>query len=170
MAGKAVANAAEETTKEEVAVRNGGFSTDELRELASFEDVQKLFASHGITVIDAADELGDGFMLVDNDDKPKFEGREMMLLSWHFAEGDYKREDGTKSEFVAVRFVSPEPTGGIGKYVLTDGGAVIYKDLKEYTVRTGIASAMYLKKGLRVSRYSNEHSDDNVTCYLDLSK
>jgi len=169
VAGKAVQNPTQDSAAE-VAVRNGGFTADELRELSSFEDVQALFASHGIKVVDAADEIGDGFILLDNDDKPKFEGREMLILSWHFAEGDFKREDGTKSEFVAVRFVSPEPTGGMGKYVLTDGGTGIYEQLKGYTVRSGVASGMFLKKGLRVSRYANEYSDDNVTCYLDLSK
>lgn len=168
MAAKAVENASKETVKD-VAKRNGGFSTEEMRQLTSFADVEKLFESHGMQIVDAAAEIGDGFALLDNDDKPKFEGREMMLLSWNFAEGDYKREDGTKSEFVAVRFVSPEPNGEIGKYVLTDGGAGIYQQLKDYTVRTGVAAAMYVKKGLRVSRYSNEYSDDNVTCYLDLS-
>lgn len=168
MAAKTAENSKQETTKE-VASRNGGFSAEEMRNLASFDDVQKLFEAHGIHVVDAAAEIGDGFALIDNKDKPKFEGREMMLLSWAFAEGDYKREDGTKSEFVAVRFVAPIDGGGIGKYILTDGGAGIYQQLKEYTVRTGVASGMYVKKGLRVSQYSNEYSDDNTTCYLDLS-
>jgi len=83
VAGKAVQNPTQDSAAE-VAVRNGGFTADELRELSSFEDVQALFASHGIKVVDAADEIGDGFILLDNDDKPKFEGREMLILSWHF--------------------------------------------------------------------------------------
>lgn len=157
-----------EPTKE-VAVSNGGFSTEEMRGIQSFADVEALFAAHGIKVVDASEEIGDGFALVDNSDKSKFEGRQMMILSWHFAEGDFKRQDGEKTEFVAVRFVAPEPTGGIGKYVITDGGAGIYKQLREYTDRTGVASGLFVKKGLRASRYANEFSDENVTFYLDLS-
>lgn len=169
MAGKAAANPTEETTQE-VAKSNGGFSTEEMREIASFDDVQKLFEAHGIQVVDAAEEIGDGFSLVDNDEKSRFEKREMMILSWAFGQGDFKRLDGTQSEFVAVRFVSPEPTGEIGKFVLTDGGTGIYKQLREYTDRTDKTAGLYVKKGLRSSHYSNEFSDDAVTFYLDLSK
>lgn len=156
-------------TGAEVAVSNVSFSADEMRELATFEDVQALFEAHGVTVVNAAEEIGDGFVLLSKDDKPKFEGVAMMLLSWVFAEGDHKKEDGTKGEFVAVRFVTREMNGTIGKYILTDGGTGIYEQLKSYSVRSGNKQAMYVPKGLRVSRYSNEYSDDNVTCYLDLS-
>lgn len=173
MAAKANANATEEAVAasngKEVAVSTG-FTTEEMRQIASFQDVQDLFAAHGITVVDAAEEIGDGFALVENDQKSRFEKREMMILGWSFSEGDFKREDGTKSEFVAIRFVSPEPTGGFGKYVITDGGSGIYQQLREYTDRTGVVAGLYVKKGLRSSRYANEYSDDAVTFYLDLSK
>lgn len=151
-------------------VKANGFTADELRGITSFDDVNKLFADHEIKVVDAAEEIGDGFMLVDNDDKSKFERVEMMVLSWSFAEGDHTREDGTKSEFVAMRFVTREHNGSIGKYVVTDGGTGIYKQLREYTNRTGSTGGLYVKRGFRVSRYANEYRDNNETVYLDLSK
>lgn len=162
------ANSSEETTTD--IVKQNGFSSEELRGIASFADVQKLFADHEIKVVDAAEEIGDGFALVENEKKSQFCGREMMILSWAFGEGDFRKEDGSKTEFVAMRFVVQEQTGGVGKYVITDGGTGIYKQLREYTDRTGVTGGLYVKKGLRESRYSNEYSDDAVTHYLDLSK
>jgi hypothetical protein len=149
-------------------IKQNGFSREELRGIASFEDVQKLFAEHEIQVVDAAEEIGDGFALADN--KDAFIGREMMVLSWAFGEGDFKKEDGTKSEFVALRFVCRESNGSVGKYIITDGGVGIYQDLRDYTDKTGVTGGLYVKKGLRASRYSNEYTDDGVTHYLDLSK
>lgn len=158
----------EETTTEVVKANN--FSAEELRGIASFADVQKLFAEHDIQVVSAADELGDGFQLVSTDEKDQFIGREMMILSWAFGEGDVKKPDGSKSEFVAMRFVVAEQGGGVGKYVITDGGTGIYKTLREYTDRTGNTGGLHVKKGLRASRYTNEFTDDGVTHYIDLSK
>lgn len=158
----------EETGTEVVKANN--YSAEELRGIQSFADVQKLFSEHGVTVVSAADELGDGFQLVSTEEKDQFIGREMMILSWAFAEGDVKKPDGSKSEFVAMRFVCQEQGGGVGKYVITDGGTGIYKTLREYTDRTGLYGGMHVKKGLRASRYTNEFTDDGVTHYIDTSK
>ena len=163
MASKATATAAQESVSTEVAVRNG-FSTEELRGIQSFADVQALFAEHQIQVVDAAEEIGDGFALTDN--KDQFIGREMMILSWAFGKGDF----GDDSGFVAMRFVVQEANGSVGKYVITDGGTGIYADLKKYTERTGVTGGMWVKKGFRKSEYSNEHTEHGVTHYLDLSK
>src|SRR4249919_1280241 len=83
-----------ESASSDVAVRNG-FSAEELRGLQSLSDVQALFAGHGIDVIDASEELGDGFALVKN--KDQFIGRQLMVLSWAFGAGDF----GEGSGFVA---------------------------------------------------------------------
>lgn len=150
-----------------VAVRNG-FSVDELRNIQSMADVEQLFKSHDITVVDAAEEIGDGFALVNN--KDRFIGQQMVLLSWNFAQGDHKDEDGNPTVFVAVRFVVQESNGTIGKYVITDGGVGVRKQLQDYTERTGVTGGMIVPKGLRKSEYSNEKADNAVTYYLDLSK
>lgn len=156
-----------EAVTDAVAVRNG-FSVDELRGIQSFADVEALFQAHNITVVDAAEEIGDGFALVDN--KDLFLKRQMMILSWNFAQGDHKKDDGSPTEFVAVRFVVQEPNGSVGKYVITDGGVGICKQLRDYTDRTGVTGGLMVGKGLRKSEYSNEHADNATTYYLDLSK
>ena len=163
MASKAAATTEQETTATDVAVRNG-FSTAELRGLQSLADVQALFESHDIAVVDASEELGDGFALVKN--KDQFIGRGMMVLSWAFGAGDF----GEGSGFVAVRFCVQETNGTLGKYVLTDGGTGIYATLKEYTERTGLTGGMYVKNGLRKSEYVTEENENAVTHYLDTSK
>jgi hypothetical protein len=167
MASKAAATTTQDSTSTDVAVRNG-FSTEELRGIQSFADVQALFAEHNMEVVDAAEEIGDGFALTDN--KDQFIGRQMMILSWVFAPGDFKDEHGNPTEFTALRFVVQESNGSVGKYVITDGGTGIYKQLREYTDRTGVTGGMFVKKGLRKSEYANEYRDNNVTHYLDLSK
>lgn len=162
------ANVSEETSTE--IIKQNGFTTEELRGIASLADVNALFAEHNIKVVSAAEEIGDGFQLVATEDKGQFEGREMIILSWAFGEGDVKKADGSKSEFAAMRFVCQEQNGAVGKYVITDGGTGIYKQLREYTDRTGNTGGLHVKKGLRASRYANEFTDDGVTFYLDLSK
>lgn len=167
MASKAAQDSAAVVTPESadnsVALRNG-FSAEELRGLETLADVQAMFEAHGITVIDAAEELGDGFALVKN--KDQFIGRGMMVLSWAFGAGDF----GEGSGFVAVRFVVQEANGSLGKYVLTDGGTGIYATLKEYTERTGVTGGLYVKNGLRKSEYKTDENENAVTHYMDLSK
>lgn len=143
-----------------------GFSTEELKGLNSFEDVEKLFASRGETVVSASEELGDGFALLNN--KAVLEGRPMFLISWAFSKGDFSEE------FVSVRVMCHMDGGAIGKFVINDGGTGIRKQLREWSDSNGgRAGGMFVNKGLRRSEYDYTDEKGNTskaeTWYLDTS-
>lgn len=144
------------------------FSTDELKNLQSFEDVESLFAQREIEIQSASEELGDGFAFIEN--KSILENRALMLVSWTFNDGDFDKE------FVAVRAMCRMDNGTVGKFVFIDGGEGIRGQLRAYTdadekKRQG---GLFVAHGLRVSEY--DYTDEKTgktspakTWYLDTS-
>jgi len=139
-----------------------GFTTEQLKNLTSFEDVEALFRERGEEIVSASEELGDGFALLDN--KAILEDRPLMFVSWTFAKGDFAEE------FVSIRVMCRMDNGTIGKYVINDGGTGIRKSLREWSnANQQRMGGMFVPKGLRKSEYSNEYSDHAVTWYVDTS-
>lgn len=150
-------------------------SDDSLRGIDSMQAALAVLRDSGVEPVNIADEMGDGFSLMENaDDKRTLVKREMLILSWEFRPGDFG-DDG----FVSMLVV----TGDGGKYRVNDGSTGIAAQLREYTERTGREHAMYLPRGFRVSDYHIHREtrepvaksydgpkDPASTFYLDTSK
>jgi hypothetical protein len=162
-----MANAKNPAASTEIEQKWEQFSTDELKGLQSFEDVEKLFAQREMHVDSASEELGDGFAYIEN--KSPLENRPVMLVSWSFNDGDFEKE------FVAVRAMCRMDNGTIGKFVFIDGGEGIRSQLRQYTdAHKGQQGGLFVAKGLRVSRY--DYTDEKTgktspaeTWYVDTS-
>lgn len=137
------------------------FSDDAIRDLSTFADIAALFPDG---IIDGAQELGNGFSILDSDDKGQLCNVPLVLIEWRFS-------DGNMGEFVSILTAQLSETGDIVRRVIVnDGGTGIYQQLKEFTSRTGRSAGMVLRKGLRESKYEYEDSDGvkrpAVTYYL----
>lgn len=158
----------------EALVKYTGFTNEELKGLQSFEDIEALFRSRGEEIHSAADEMGDGFTLLDN--KDILVNTPLMVVSWVFAQGDYKNPvTGEPGEFVSARMMCRMENGTVGKFIVNDGGTGICKQLKEYSESHNAdggapkQGGLYVPKGLVKSEYSNEYTDEGVTYYLSTS-
>ena len=138
----------EDTTA--VAIPEPNYDDNALRTITSFADAINLAGETFGTVEDASDVLGDGFRLLkEGDGKTQLCGKPLMLLEWNFYTST---EFG--GEFAAIRLVSQEPNGSIGKWVVNDGSTGIAKTLKEYTERTGgKRGGLMVRNGFRESTY-----------------
>lgn len=153
-------------TTQDVSTRGPRYSDDELLGIDSFDAALEL-AQRELGGIAAADqEIGNGFSILDNDRKDILVGAPMLLLSWNFNIGDF-------GPFVSAMVVA-KVGGQTLKYVLNDGSSGIFRQLDEYSNRTGRMGGLIVRKGLRVSEYEYEDPQSGEkrpakTYYLDTS-
>lgn len=146
----------------EVVVPGKNITTDELASLKSFEDALSLVtAKVGETNLGvAAEEIGDGFKLLDN--KDQLCGVAFIAVTWDFHNGDH-------GEFVSVKLMTRDGT----KYIVNDGSTGIRDQLTAYTNKKGTQGGLFCEKGLRRSDYKYtdpEGKESNATTYyLDTS-
>lgn len=132
------------------------FEPDDLRSIASFQDAMRLVEDTlGGTVVDASEEIGDGFTMLD--DKDKLINVPFIALQWRFTPGDFGKQ------YVIMRVVTD--TGD--KYVITDGGTGIAQQMASFTERTKRTGGLLVKRGLRKSEYDNEFGH-GTTHYLNV--
>lgn len=159
-----------QSTETGIVVRGAEFSEEEYAGIQNFNDAMRLLNDSGITVVDASEEIGDGFTLIKSDEeKAKLVGVPMILISWNFNAGDFAKT------FVSIRGITQD---GL-KFVLNDGGTGIRDQLDKYTGQMG---GLFVPHGLRRSDYGLDSenkpvklgSPDQVgkatTFYLDTSK
>lgn len=140
----------------DVAIPQANYDNDTLRTVDSFDAAMQLVTETLGAPADASQELGNGFAICEN--KDVLIGQAIILISWSFSMGDF-------GEFVSANVV----TQAGAKWVVNDGSSGIYKQLREYTDRTGRNGGMLVKRGLRKSEYSNDFTEHGVTHYLDTS-
>lgn len=149
---------ASEAPKEEptTAVATGdGYSTEDLRAVTSIEDALQLAAREHGGVVEASGEVGDGFTLLDKDEKMRLVGVPLLFLEWQFNPGDYG------GNFVSARVFQFGEQGGIaGRFIINDGSTGIYETLREYTERTGRTGGLLVKRGLRASTYNLDENNE----------
>lgn len=126
------------------------FSDTDLRGITSFEDALRLAAEKYGSVIDAADEIGSGFVMLD--DKDKLVNEPFVIISYTFPEGDFRNDDGELSHFAVMRVVTKHGD----RFVVTDGSHGIYSQLDEFYVRSGRKGGLLVGGGLRKSTYETE--------------
>lgn len=159
-----------EATEKGIVARGAQFSEDEYAAIQSFNDAMRLLSDAGITVANAADEIGDGFVLIKGDDeKARLVGVPFILISWNFNVGDFGKP------YVSARGITQT---GI-KFVLNDGGTGIRDQLDKYK---GDMGGLFVPHGLRRSDYGLDAENNPVklgspesvgkatTFYLDTSK
>lgn len=132
----------------EVASQPSAYDRDTLRQLNSFDAAVALATEAYGPVEDVADELGDGFALLDSDHKGRLIDVPLLFLEWSFYPGEFG------SKFVAARVMARNPDGGTSKYIVNDGSTGIADQLAEYSKRTGKYGGLMAKRGLRASEYT----------------
>jgi hypothetical protein len=149
-----------------VAIKGTRFEDADLANIDSFDAALGLLAEQGITVESADEVLGNGFAVIK--DKGILCGVEMLILSWQFNAGDM-------GEFVSANVVARMPGQKTpAKFVINDGSSGIFKDLKNYTTKTGRTAGLHVKNGLTRSDYTYEDESTGekrpaTTFYLDTS-
>lgn len=142
------------------------FADAELRGITSFEAAIAAVEGKFGSVADASEEIGSGFVMLD--DKEKLIGETFIIVSFSFPQGDYRDDNGELSHFAVARLVTQRGD----RYVITDGGHGIYSQLDEFAVRSGRAGGLLVRGGLRKSEY--EYVNDKgitqpaVTYYLNV--
>lgn len=134
------------------------FTREQYAGIENFDQAIALAEAEFGTVVIASDDplLGTGFKKTTDEDKDRLVGVPLLLLDWRFNSGDY----GDK-EYVSIHAVS-SVDGKAQKWILNDGGSGIYRDLKEYTTKTGRQGGLAVRKGLRSSTYPTNPEKDGL--------
>lgn len=149
-------------------IRSVHFDPETLRDIRTFDDALRLASQEFGNVLDASEEIGDGFSLLA--DKDKLIGVPIIFLSWTFSEGDYiDAETGEKSEFVTARVVAKYGPDAYSKHILNDGGTGIRRQLRQLTDRDGRTGGLVSRNGLRRSDYELPDGSPATTHYIDTS-
>jgi hypothetical protein len=137
-------------------------SSDELSALNSFDDALRLVqAKVGETNVGvAADEIGDGFKLLDN--KDQLIGVPFIGITWDFHQGDH-------GEFVSLKLMTKD---GL-KFIVNDGSTGLRDQLIAYSKKKNTQGGLFCEKGFRRSdyTYTDEKGKESpaTTYYLDTS-
>ena len=132
-----------ESVKEIILEKQPRLFTDEsLAAIDSFDAVLALVRAQGLATANASD-LGNGFVLLANKDKPKLIGVSLVILDWRFNAGDH-------GEFVSMMVLTKDGK----KYIVNDGSTGIYENMKALTRKLGGGRAVtYVPKGFTQSDY-----------------
>jgi len=159
--------ATKEDPKAEVIKMPPKFDEDELRALDNWEAAIALTQEQTGTIASAAEEMGDGFRLLDTKEKRLLIGVPCIFMEWRFSMGDM-------GEFVSARIAARHGHDSLGKYIINDGSTGIYSQLLAYTEKHNVYGGLVSERGLRVSNY--EWEDPNTgekkpatTFYIDTS-
>lgn len=142
-----------ETVKEIMPIKQPRLFTDEtLAAIDSFDAVLALVQSQGLATANASD-LGNGFVLLANKDKPKLVGVSFVILDWRFNDGDH-------GEFVSMMVLTKDGK----KYIVNDGSSGIYENMKTLTRKLNDGRAVtYVPKGLTQSDYFFDETQPDGT-------
>jgi len=148
-ARKAQADQSELTGKELAPTH---FSKDELSAIDDFDAAIALAIGAYGDIVDAGDDIlfGDGFKVAtDKVKRNRLCDTPLLFLDWAFKESEFDPE----REWVVAHVVQRLENGGVAKWVITDGGTGIARDLRAYTDKTGRDGGVLFNEGLRVSDY-----------------
>lgn len=135
-----MAKAVEHGFGEEVA-KQGTFDTDRLHEIQGFQDAVKAIEAEFGSVVDASNEIGDGFPILDN--KNRLIDVPFLIMDWDYFDGSFG------NTVLTMRVVTD--TGQ--KWRVNDGSTGIQQQLARYETRTHRKGGMLVKGGLRSSTY-----------------
>lgn len=144
------------------------FDTEQLGAIDSFEAAMALAETQFDGIIFAHEQpvLGDGFKVATEDDKRRLIKVPLLLLDWTFRESDF----GSSQDWVLIHAIQRGENGEAIKWVISDGGTGIAKDLQAFTEKTGRAGGMLVKNGLLESKYYIDGNKESDTFGKALSK
>lgn len=116
------------------------FTDDDMREIKTFEDAQRMAAEKFGEVLNYSEEFGTGFTLLD--DKDRIVGKDMFILEWQI-------NKGTWGEFASFAVI----TESNEKYIINDGSSGIYAQLAELSYSHNKSGGLFITGGLRKSTY-----------------
>lgn len=116
-------------------------SDEQLRNVDSYEDAMLLAEEINGVVSDISEKLGTGFIILE--DKDKLVKTEFVAILWRFSAGTF-------GGFVSMAVV----TKGGDKYIVNDGSAGIFEQLRELSAMEKQFGGMKVPRGLRVSEYA----------------
>lgn len=118
----------------------------DLRNITSFADAMAYIQQHYDEAVNVAENLGNGFTVLDRDEKDRLVGVPFLILGYTLNDGDYGDEG-----FCSLMIV----TGEDKRFVINDGGAGIREQLldlaEQYPGRFG---GFFVPRGLSVSTYA----------------
>ncbi len=116
---------------------------DALREMDSFDAALVALADAGITVVSAADELGDGFELLTEQGKTSLVGVPFIVLDGTI------NPDGDFGSFVSLRVMTKDGR----KVIINDGSTGINAQVTDFINRRGTIAGLAVMHGLRSSEF-----------------
>lgn len=155
-----------ETVNESIPEMDSKYSPAEFRAMGemSWDDILSTVAEKEGGIVDAAEELGDGFVVIE---KNKLVGKSFIILNVMFPESDRLDADGSPLRFAVVRIITEDKE----RYVFTDGGSGVYATLDEWCTTAGKTGGLLVRGGLRKSEYTytdgNGRKQPAVTYYLN---
>lgn len=149
-------------------------SMSELHSISSMDDAVALFQqTSGQDIVEARDEIGDGFDYLEN--KDLLVGRSMLILQWECGlSPSFTDKEGNPLKTVQAWCVV-NAAGEVRKVRISDFSTGICSQLWDYTTRNGRAGGLMAPKGLRKSEFpyvdptTGERSVAK-TYYIDLSR
>lgn len=149
-------------------------SPSELHQVDSMEAAIALLQNTiGVSVVEAREEIGDGFDYLEN--KDGLVGRPLLFMQWECGlSPSYTDRDGKPLRTVQAWLIV-ERAGEIRKFRISDFSTGICAQLWDYTERTGRTAGLAAPKGLRKSEFPYVDPDTGAksvaaTYYIDLSK
>lgn len=149
-------------------------SISEMRDIASIDDAIALYERlHGQPVVEAHDEIGDGFDFTEN--KDSLVGRPLFLLKWELSYSSSYTRDGSPIRTAQVWAVSQDSKGFVRKARFSDFSTGVCQQLWEFSERTNRYGGLRAPLGLRKSEFQYEDPNTGqrsqaATYYLDLSR
>lgn len=116
---------------------------EDLASIGSIDDALVALQNAGIVARRASDELGDGFVLLDDNGKRTLVGTPFLIIGASESEGDYGKT------MVTLRLI----TGDNRKYVINDGSTGIREQVVGYLENHDTIAGLMVDKGLRASDY-----------------
>ena len=130
-------------------------SDDAALAIRSVDDLMAAVAAeygNGVEMLDVADVVGDGFVLLDRSQKDRLVSVPFVIVDWRFIDSDKFQRDGKPLSFATIRVI----TDSGQKFRINDGSTGIYQQLKTVTERTGRNQLMKVAGGLTRSDYEVE--------------
>jgi len=159
-----------ETTPEAEAISGGRnsnlFATPDLRAITSMDEAIALVEQTlGSEIVDAADEIGNGFTVLRKDQKHLLIDVPFLIMTIDFQDGDFVDEEtGITGSFLTLMLITEDGR----KYILNDGGTGIFRQVEDWANTSGKAGGMLVRNGLRESKYeANDVRPAGVTYYLN---
>lgn len=160
-------NASSNETTEIIPVESK-INAAQFKGISSFEDAMALVEDAFGGELYSAEDLGDGFALMESKEKSQLVGVSFIILSANFSKSDILNEEtGEAQEFCTMRVVTKDGR----KLIVNDGSSGISEQIRTMwnMVPQSKGKPIFCALGLRVSVYNHPKHGPSKTFYLNTS-